>query len=735
MGYHTSLVRPEAVRIHVAFCNHLRQTRGMRILPLLCLFATLCCIFGVRAQAGTSLFSPAGPADACAVIPVHTQLTWEHDFSVGSGTGGALYSIGPGQYEDTDDQLRQIDPSTGATISSVTVSMAGYMICGGNGLATDPCTGDLWAVLKIDDGEFIGCWDERQLAIIDPATGIATDMGTTGDLFAGLAFDGAGTLYGVTGDGNLYGEQPALFEMSTSGGFHTLLTYLGNGINGEGIGFNPNDQMMYHCSGAEEFDTVFEKIDLDTYQITDISIYETPLEDGEARGLTWWPEQNVFLWIQGNGPDSTNLYSVTPDGSTIEFIGQMDHKSKGIAFLPGEAPTEGCDEQGPGAVNLYYTCEPAAGGGWDYDFTLRVDTALAPGTELDWIIFFDDPTATPIENVWLVGPAPAPFTGMGGISGYHNGASFVNSSIPGWQPTSVGDTLEWSVHADNLVQTILWSELESQTADFKTAIRMPLRASSAAPVNLYYTCQPAVDGGYDYDFTLRVDAALPPSPDLNWIIFFDKRTPPSPVQNPVLVGPAPAPFTGMGGATGSHNGPSFVKDPAPGWQPTGIGDALEWSVHADNLVVDVLWSNFVGDPRADFRPAIKLDTYDVYLDSSTPPTTALRRGLGEMSCDPTEITDEPLESCSTYYWQVVYQTTCGAYHGPIWSFKTTFASDLDLDSTVDLNDFALFSAAFSDTGCGGPDWCAGTDLDASADVDLTDAAIFFNHFLGECPVP
>ena len=85
-----------------------------------------------------------------------------------------------------------------------------------------------------------------------------------------------------------------------------------------------------------------------------------------------------------------------------------------------------------------------------------------------------------------------------------------------------------------------------------------------------------------------MDEPIPPGSEINWLIFFDKETAPRDIINPILVGLAPAPFTAMGGVSGPHNGLSFVNDPGPGWQPVNVGDQLQWTVHGDNLVHEVL---------------------------------------------------------------------------------------------------------------------------------------------------
>src|SRR5262245_45493575 len=101
---------------------------------------------------------------------------------------GILYSV-----SSDDDLLRIINPSTGATISSVAITVAGSGVSVANGLATHPLTGELFALVTLN-----GQMQQRQLVIINPNTGVATNVGNTGDRFAGLAFNSSGTLYAVT---------------------------------------------------------------------------------------------------------------------------------------------------------------------------------------------------------------------------------------------------------------------------------------------------------------------------------------------------------------------------------------------------------------------------------------------------------------------------------------------------------------------------------------------------------
>ena len=90
---------------------------------------------------------------------------------------------------------------------------------------------------------------------INPATGVATSIGDTGDQFVGLAFNSSGTLFAVVGDkrntagGGLPPE--TLFILNTSNAAPTQVLVLGRGNDGEAIGFNPNDGLIYHASGND----------------------------------------------------------------------------------------------------------------------------------------------------------------------------------------------------------------------------------------------------------------------------------------------------------------------------------------------------------------------------------------------------------------------------------------------------------------------------------------------------
>lgn len=226
--------------------------------------------------------------------------------------------------------LRELDPNTGSTIDLLTISSSFGTILGTNGLATHPVTNELYVILRFGG-------NVRLLAILDPETGTTTDVGVLSDRYAGLAFTEDGTLYGVTGDG---ASQPeTLFVISTVDASSTLFLPLGNGDDGETIAFNSEDGLLYHASGTSV--DVFETIDLVTQVITPVNLIGD--EYTEARALTYWRDEGVFLLSDGN-----EFFYVSPAGDT-ESVGPINHIPKGFAFVEDLGPVfvrADCDGNG-----------------------------------------------------------------------------------------------------------------------------------------------------------------------------------------------------------------------------------------------------------------------------------------------------------------------------------------------------------------------------------------------------
>jgi hypothetical protein len=130
--------------------------------------------------------------------------------------------------------LYSINLTTGVATSLGAMTMAGETINGGQGLATDPSTGTVYAILALASNT----GKNRTLAAINPTTLVATKIGTLGqDGMADLAFLANGTLVGVTGDGATNPE--TLYSINKATGATTLIIALGNGLDGECIAAVP----------------------------------------------------------------------------------------------------------------------------------------------------------------------------------------------------------------------------------------------------------------------------------------------------------------------------------------------------------------------------------------------------------------------------------------------------------------------------------------------------------------
>jgi len=62
-------------------------------------------------------------------------------------------------------------------------------------------------------------------------------------------------------------------------------------------------------------------------------------------------------------------------------------------------------------------------------------------------------------------------------------------------------------------------------------------------------------------------------------------------------------------------------------------------------------------------------------------------------------------------------------------------TDLNGDSIINFEDFAMFSAFWMNQSCDDPNWCMGSDFDASGAVDNNDLLIFCNYWLAEIADP
>lgn len=129
------------------------------------------------------------------------------------------------------------------------------------------------------------------------------------------------------------------------------------------------------------------------------------------------------------------------------------------------------------------------------------------------------------------------------------------------------------------------------------------------PVSMCWWMEEDTPGVWLYDFRLEQTDIF--SGEVNWIVFGDVGgLAPVNAGSPgraTLVGPAPAPFLDVTASVGAHTGPTLFNSSStglPGWEPTGIGDFISWTITATNPIQPdgLFWSNLIGDsPRANFE--------------------------------------------------------------------------------------------------------------------------------------
>jgi hypothetical protein len=145
-----------------------------------------------------------------------------------------IYGVSPGI-----DDLYYTDTTTWASSAAIQVVITNSTNAGMTGMAFDPTTYKSYVIAKIGFS--------RYLAEINLATGSATVVGDLGDNFSSIVFDETGQLYGASGDGANVPE--GFFIINKATATNTLLFTMGNGNDGEVIGYNRFDDKIYHWSG------------------------------------------------------------------------------------------------------------------------------------------------------------------------------------------------------------------------------------------------------------------------------------------------------------------------------------------------------------------------------------------------------------------------------------------------------------------------------------------------------
>lgn len=265
--------------------------------------------------------NPGGEVSSTADVQVATQ-------ALPLPSDQTLYSISP-----REPILRVIN-ADGSAGPSVAITMEEHEVTGGTGLARDPISGILYAMLKVQEPP-AGTVGDRVLATLDPTTGEARFVGAPAQdtliKFSGLFFDANGQLFGLTGE-DKGGQSPeTLFTLDKTTAAPTEFLALGNGDEGETIAFDFERNLAIHASGNSipGQTQVLETVDLANQTITPIQV-----------GGDW--NEGKALASLGAGryllADDEAIYLVTAEGDVM-LLSLIDHATKGFALIPN-TPTD-----------------------------------------------------------------------------------------------------------------------------------------------------------------------------------------------------------------------------------------------------------------------------------------------------------------------------------------------------------------------------------------------------------
>jgi hypothetical protein len=228
----------------------------------------------------------------------------------------------------------------GATDKVVPITLVdGREVFGGHGVAVDPTTWEVYVVLNLDG---VPGSASRELATIDPATGVATAIGDLGDRFSDIAFGPDGTLYGVTGPGATVSD--SLFVIDKTDASTVLLTSSIGAGGSQSIDFNPIDSNLLHSYSGPQLETLglpggtpATALPITGDPTTNLILGLEHAERGNFAGNSFFQAGNDL----GTFTNILNRITITPtisgDVADVSFVGIMDggelEASQGLAFV------------------------------------------------------------------------------------------------------------------------------------------------------------------------------------------------------------------------------------------------------------------------------------------------------------------------------------------------------------------------------------------------------------------
>lgn len=316
-------------------------------------------------------------------------------------------------------------------------SLPGFTVTGITSITTHPCTETIYAVVKVSGVT------GRVLCTFDPKTDQLTQIGNLGSNVSSISFTSDGTLFGTNGNGAAANPE-TLFEINPTTGVMTLVSALGNGVDGEVICYDNQNDRFYHFSGngtaiMETFPTptVFPS----AVTVTGVS---PSLGSGEVFGALYWGNDSVLI-----STISSNFRFASSTGVLGPVLFNTPDDMRGLAM-----GYRWIDLNGPDTICANETTSLTAKGGQAYQWTL--DGSTIPGatsatynpTATGWyncIITRDtlNCSATPADTAWfgkMITVNPLPVVDVQPAGSNYLCATVTSITLTG---TPAGATYQW----------------------------------------------------------------------------------------------------------------------------------------------------------------------------------------------------------------------------------------------------------------------------------------------------
>lgn len=242
-------------------------------------------------------------------------------------------------------------------------------------------------------------------------------------LVAALAGSSAAQIHplvGITGDGASIPESLFLLDQANASALFVMA--LGNGADGETIAYNPDDDLLYHASGATARDQFFESVDVLGKTIVSSHQFTGPdVVDFENAAMVYDPATGRFLVS-----DLVADFFDTTLAGVATRIGGVPDVLKGLAFSGGSLygaanPTNTLYELDPADGTLISSVAVTLGGN---PVTGMNGLATHPVTGALWGIFRVG-SAPGVRHLGTVDPTTGVVTSAGILQQSYAGIAFL----------------------------------------------------------------------------------------------------------------------------------------------------------------------------------------------------------------------------------------------------------------------------------------------------------------------